>query len=126
MASTPPTAATAIIVTIPAAPARWRPDFAATKAPIVTTPAPAVGAIDAVVSGFESWRRVLVTAIRAGVPTPTFSSSLAYLDALRRHRLPAALIQGLRDNFGAHTYRRVDKDGTFHTLWAAGKNEIDG
>ena len=80
---------------------------------------------DAVVNGFESWRRVLVTAVRAGVPTPTFSSSLAYLDALRRHRLPAALIQGLRDNFGAHTYRRIDKDGTFHTLWAAGKNEVD-
>jgi len=38
---------------------------------------------------------------------------------MRRDRLPAALIQGLRDNFGAHTYRRVDRDGTFHTEWAA-------
>ena len=52
------------------------------------------------------------------MPTPAFSSSLAYFDALRRARLPAALIQALRDNFGAHTYRRVDKDGTFHTDWA--------
>ena len=47
----------------------------------------------------------------AGIPTPAFSSSLAYYDGLRRDRLPAALIQGLRDNFGAHTYRRVDRDG---------------
>ena len=66
---------------------------------------------DAVAGGVESWRRVLVLAIRGGVPTPTFSSSLAYFDALRRPRLPAALIQGLRDNFGAHTYQRVDKRG---------------
>ena len=56
--------------------------------------------------------------------TPTFSSSLAYLDALRRPRLPAALIQGLRDNFGAHTYQRVDKDGSFHTMWAEDQREV--
>ena len=49
---------------------------------------------------------------------PAFSSSLAYFDGLRRERLPAALIQALRDNFGAHTYARVDRDGTFHTAWA--------
>ena len=73
---------------------------------------------DAVAAGAESWRRVITTAVRAGIPTPTFSSSLAYLDALRRPRLPAALIQGLRDNFGAHTYHRVDREGSFHTLWA--------
>jgi len=64
---------------------------------------------DAVAAGAESWRRVITTAVRAGIPTPTFSSSLAYLDALRRPRLPAALIQGLRDDFGAHTYQRVDR-----------------
>jgi 6-phosphogluconate dehydrogenase len=79
---------------------------------------------DAVANGIDSWRRVLVTAIRGGVPTPTFSSSLAYLDALRRPRLPAALIQALRDNFGAHTYERVDRDGSFHTLWAQDKREV--
>ena len=79
---------------------------------------------DAVAAGAESWRRVIATAVRAGIPTPTFSSSLAYLDALRRPRLPAALIQGLRDNFGAHTYQRVDKPGSFHTLWAGDGSEV--
>jgi 6-phosphogluconate dehydrogenase len=79
----------------------------------------------AVTKGVDSWRRVLVTAIRGGVPTPTFSSSLAYLDALRRPRLPAALIQGLRDNFGAHTYERVDREGHFHTRWAHDRREVE-
>ena len=60
----------------------------------------------------------------AGVPVPAFASSLAYYDGLRRDRLPAALIQGLRDNFGAHTYRRVDRDGAFHTLWAGDRSEV--
>ena len=73
---------------------------------------------DAVRQGVDSWRRVVAQAATAGIPTPAFSSSLAYYDGLRRDRLPAALIQGLRDDFGAHTYRRVDKDGTFHTEWA--------
>ena len=58
-----------------------------------------------------------------GVPTPAFSSSLAYYDGLRRDRLPAALIQGLRDNFGAHTYRRVDREGAFHVEWAGDAKE---
>jgi 6-phosphogluconate dehydrogenase len=80
---------------------------------------------DAVRSGVESWRRVVAQAAIAGIPTPAFSSSLAYYDGLRRDRLPAALIQGLRDNFGAHTYRRVDKDGSFHVEWAGDKLEHD-
>jgi 6-phosphogluconate dehydrogenase len=79
---------------------------------------------EAVSAGIDSWRRVVADAARAGVPAPAFSSSLAYYDGLRRDRLPAALIQGLRDNFGAHTYRRVDKDGVFHTLWAGDRSEI--
>jgi 6-phosphogluconate dehydrogenase len=74
--------------------------------------------VDAVKHGVDSWRRVVGQAAAAGIPTPAFSSSLAYFDGLRRDRLPAALIQGLRDNFGAHTYRRVDRDGMFHTEWA--------
>jgi 6-phosphogluconate dehydrogenase len=74
-------------------------------------------------SGVDSWRRVVSLAALVGVPVPAFASSLAYYDALRRDRLPAALIQGLRDNFGAHTYRRVDRDGTFHTDWAHGGAE---
>jgi 6-phosphogluconate dehydrogenase len=73
---------------------------------------------DTVRDGVPSWRRVVAEAARVGVPAPAFASSLAYFDALRAQRLPAALIQGLRDNFGAHTYRRVDRDGSFHTLWA--------
>ncbi|MFD0785244.1 NADP-dependent phosphogluconate dehydrogenase, partial [Micromonospora azadirachtae] len=68
---------------------------------------------------------VVAEAARAGVPAPAFSSSLAYFDALRAERLPAALIQGLRDNFGAHTYHRVDRPGTFHTLWAGDRSEVE-
>jgi 6-phosphogluconate dehydrogenase len=78
---------------------------------------------DAVRNGVNSWRRVVAAAVAAGIPTPAFSSSLAYYDGLRRDRLPAALIQGLRDNFGAHTYRRVDREGSFHTEWAGGGAE---
>jgi 6-phosphogluconate dehydrogenase len=78
---------------------------------------------DALRASVESWRRVVGQAAGAGIPTPAFSSSLAYYDGLRRDRLPAALIQGLRDNFGAHTYRRVDRDGSFHTEWGGDKSE---
>src|SRR5207302_609489 len=63
----------------------------------------------------EAWRNVIATATQIGIPVPGFSAALAYYDALRAERLPAALIQGLRDFFGAHTYRRTDRDGTFHT-----------
>ncbi|MGH1562217.1 NADP-dependent phosphogluconate dehydrogenase [Mumia sp. DW29H23] len=79
--------------------------------------------VEAVQAGLESWRRVVAIAARTGIPAPAFASSLAYFDALRAERLPAALIQGLRDDFGAHTYRRVDKPGTFHTLWAGDRSE---
>ena len=71
----------------------------------------------------DSWRRVVTTAVRIGVPTPGFSSALAYYDGLRRERLPAALVQGLRDYFGAHTYLRVDKEGAFHTDWPGDRTE---
>ena len=71
----------------------------------------------------DSWRNVVATAARLGIPVPGFSAALAYYDALRAERLPAALIQGLRDYFGAHTYRRADRDGVFHTLWAQDRSE---
>jgi 6-phosphogluconate dehydrogenase len=71
----------------------------------------------------DAWRTVVATAAALGVPTPGFSSALAYYDALRRDRLPAALLQGLRDYFGAHTYQRVDRPGTFHTLWSEDRSE---
>lgn len=77
----------------------------------------------AVGNSLAAWRRVVVAAARHGVPTPAFSSSLAYYDGVRAERLPAALIQGQRDFFGAHTYRRVDGDGTFHTEWSADRSE---
>ncbi len=72
----------------------------------------------------DSWRAVVTTAARLGIPVPGFSAALAYYDALRAGRLPAALIQGLRDYFGAHTYRRTDRDGVFHTLWAQDRAEV--
>lgn len=79
---------------------------------------------EAVRDGVESWRRVVGFAVAAGIPTPAFSSCLAYYDGLRRGRLPAALVQGMRDYFGAHTYRRIDDPGTFHTEWSDGRQEI--
>lgn len=79
---------------------------------------------NAVEEAQDSWRRVVSRAVQAGVPVPVFSSSLAYYDALRSQRLPAALIQSQRDLFGAHTYSRVDEPGVFHTLWAGDGSEI--
>jgi len=70
-----------------------------------------------------AWRKVIADAVTRGIPTPAFSSSLAYYDQIRRKRLPAALIQGQRDFFGAHTYRRVVKPGVFHTKWSADRSE---
>ena len=68
-----------------------------------------------------AWREVLRTAIGLGIPMPAVSASLAYFDAYRSAQLPANLIQAQRDYFGAHTYRRVDKEGTFHTDWEKGQ-----
>jgi 6-phosphogluconate dehydrogenase len=81
---------------------------------------------DAVSKSTDSWRRVVAAAATAGVATPAFSSSLAYYDGLRRDRLPAALIQGLRDFFGAHTYKRTDMDGAFHIRWSEARDEVNG
>ena len=72
----------------------------------------------------DAWRDVIATAVNNGIPVPGFSAALAYYDALRAERLPAALIQGLRDFFGAHTYRRTDTEGSFHTLWAEDRSEV--
>ncbi|MFJ8017196.1 NADP-dependent phosphogluconate dehydrogenase [Streptomyces sp. NPDC096339] len=72
----------------------------------------------------QDWRAVLVAAVQHGIPVPAFSASLAYYDALRAERLPAALTQGQRDFFGAHTYRRTDRAGSFHTLWSGDRSEV--
>ncbi|GHD13695.1 NADP-dependent phosphogluconate dehydrogenase [Zhihengliuella salsuginis] len=79
---------------------------------------------EAIAEAVPAWRRVVATAVQLGIPVPVFSASLAYYDGLRRKRLPAALIQGQRDLFGAHTYERVDREGTFHTQWSGDKTEI--
>jgi 6-phosphogluconate dehydrogenase len=79
---------------------------------------------DAVLKAEGSWRRVVTLAIEHGVPIPAFSSSLSYYDGLRRSRGPANLLQGLRDYFGAHTYRRLDAAGSFHTRWGQDGKEV--
>ncbi len=79
--------------------------------------------VDAVGNCLAAWRRVVAGAAQNAIPTPAFSSSLAYYDGIRAERLPAALIQAQRDFFGAHTYRRVDKAGSFHTEWTADRSE---
>jgi 6-phosphogluconate dehydrogenase len=72
---------------------------------------------DAIAERDAAWRETVQTAISLGIPVPAMSASLAYYDAYRSARLPANLTQAQRDFFGAHTYRRVDRDGTFHTEW---------
>jgi 6-phosphogluconate dehydrogenase len=79
---------------------------------------------DAVQQAEKSWRHVVALAVAHGVPVPAFSSSLSYYDGLRRSRGPANLIQGLRDYFGAHTYRRLDAEGSFHTRWSQDGKEV--
>ncbi len=74
---------------------------------------------EAVESRQDALRTVVATAVQAGIPCPAMSASLAYFDAYRTERLPANLTQAQRDYFGAHTYRRLDKEGTFHTEWLA-------
>jgi 6-phosphogluconate dehydrogenase len=80
--------------------------------------------IKAIEDAAGAWRQVVSKASLAGIPIPAFASSLSYFDGLRSERLPAALVQGQRDFFGAHTYKRVDMPGTFHTLWSGDKSEI--
>jgi 6-phosphogluconate dehydrogenase len=65
----------------------------------------------------DSLREVVRTANHLGTPCPAFSNTLAYIDSYRQKRLPANLLQAQRDYFGAHTYRRIDKEGVFHTEW---------
>lgn len=79
----------------------------------------------AVGSGVGAWRRIVAQAALAGVPTPAFASSLAYYDGVRAERLPANLIQAQRDFFGAHTYQRTDRAGTWHTQWSTDRREVE-
>ncbi|MEK6438542.1 NADP-dependent phosphogluconate dehydrogenase [Pseudonocardia sp. T1-2H] len=79
---------------------------------------------EAVANAQDAWRRVVVTATEQGVAIPAFSSSLSYYDGYRTERGPANLIQGLRDFFGAHTYKRIDGEGSFHTRWSQDGTEV--
>lgn len=65
----------------------------------------------------QDWRKVIAEAVTLGIPAPAFSSALSYYDSYRSSHLPANILQAQRDYFGAHTYQRIDKEGTFHTQW---------
>lgn len=80
--------------------------------------------VAAIAGTVASWREIVAMAALTGVPSPAFASSLSYYDGLRAERLPAALVQGQRDFFGAHTYKRVDAEGSYHTLWSGDRSEI--
>ena len=80
---------------------------------------------DAVKKSLGSWRQIVAGASLAGFPVPAFASSLSYYDGLRAERLPASVVQGQRDFFGAHTYKRVDLPGNFHTLWSGDRTEVE-
>lgn len=79
----------------------------------------------AVAEGESAWRRIVAKSALSGIPVPGFGSALSYYDSLASKRLPASLVQGQRDFFGAHTYKRVDKDGVFHTLWSGDRSEVE-
>jgi 6-phosphogluconate dehydrogenase len=71
-----------------------------------------------IIESYQSAMREIVSvAVQNGIPVPCFSSAIAYFDSYRTETLPANLLQAQRDYFGAHTYQRVDKEGTFHTNW---------
>ncbi|MXP56157.1 NADP-dependent phosphogluconate dehydrogenase [Pantoea sp. Mhis] len=65
----------------------------------------------------EALRDIIIYAIQNGIPTPTFSAAISYYDAYRSALLSSNLIQAQRDYFGSHTYKRIDKEGSFHTEW---------
>lgn len=72
----------------------------------------------------ERVRQLAPSTASLGIPVPAFASSLAYYDAMRAERLPAALRQGQRDFFGALTYERTDSEGKFHAMWIGERSEV--
>ncbi len=81
---------------------------------------------EALAEAQESWRAVVATASVLGIPVPAFSTALNYYDSYRLERLPANLLQAQRDYFGAHTYQRLDREGTFHSEWIELRREPAG
>jgi len=73
----------------------------------------------------SGWRKVVATAVQMGLPVPGFTSALSYFNSYRLERLPANMIQAQRDYFGAHTYQRIDKPGTYHTDWVGSGQETE-
>lgn len=71
-----------------------------------------------------AWRRIVTLAVASGIACPALSASLMYYDQYRRESLPANLVQAQRDFFGGHTYERVDKEGTFHSVWTDAHKDI--
>lgn len=71
-----------------------------------------------------AWRRIVTLGIANGIALPSMSASLSYYDQYRRASLPANLVQAQRDFFGGHTYQRIDREGTFHTLWDDSHKDI--
>jgi len=74
----------------------------------------------------QPWRHVIATAATIGIPVPVFMTALSYYDGYRHASLPANLLQAQRDYFGAHTYQRTDKAGTFHTEWLELRTPVGG
>jgi 6-phosphogluconate dehydrogenase len=71
-----------------------------------------------IISNYQAdWRETVKTAVSAGIPVPALTSALSYYDSYRSEELPMNLLQAQRDFFGAHTYQRKDKEGSFHTVW---------
>ena len=99
---------------------RIRSEYAANNL-VTLLEAPSIA--DGLAKAQDGWRGVIAEAVRAGVPVPGFSAALAHYDQARAPRLNAALTQGLRDYFGAHTYRRIDRDGSFHVHWSTDGSE---
>jgi 6-phosphogluconate dehydrogenase len=71
-----------------------------------------------------AWRRIVSLGIASGMALPSMGASLSYFDQYRRGSLPANLVQAQRDFFGGHTYERIDREGTFHTLWDDSHKDI--
>ncbi|MDO5677794.1 MAG: NADP-dependent phosphogluconate dehydrogenase [Propionibacteriaceae bacterium] len=99
---------------------RIRSEYAANKL-VTLLEAPSI--VAELARSQDGWREVVAAAAKAGVPVPGFSSALAHYDQVRAPRLNAALTQGLRDYFGAHTYRRVDDEGNWHINWSTDGTE---
>ena len=84
----------------------------------------APGIAPAINAAQPAWRRIVALTVEAGIPAPGISTALTYVDTIRQAKGSTTMIQGMRDFFGAHTYERVDAQGSFHTLWSGDRTEV--